>query len=119
MRNITPPVKTVSFEDALRNLAAKLTGKPAASLPRSQEATVQFMAETLPNMDELAEAITKEVMARITAATPAGEPQESNTQKPQVTAGDDKSGSAEEPEDDDATGSNKAAKNRKSKPNTD
>ena len=34
MRNITTPTKAVSFEDALRNLAAKLTGKPAASLPR-------------------------------------------------------------------------------------
>ena len=33
MRNITTPAKAVSFEDALRNLAAKLTGKPAASLP--------------------------------------------------------------------------------------
>ena len=32
MRNITTPAKAVSFEDALRNLAAKLTGKPAASL---------------------------------------------------------------------------------------
>ena len=26
MRNITTPTKAVSFEDALRNLAAKLTG---------------------------------------------------------------------------------------------
>ena len=40
MRNITTPTKAVSFEDALRNLAAKLTGKPAASLPRTQEAVV-------------------------------------------------------------------------------
>lgn len=40
MRNITTPAKAVSFEDALRNLAAKLTGKPAASLPRTQEAVV-------------------------------------------------------------------------------
>lgn len=70
MRNITTPAKAVSFEDALRNLAAKLTGKPAASLPRTQEAVVQYIADTLPSVDALAEAITKEVLARMAAVEP-------------------------------------------------
>lgn len=47
MRNTTGP-KTVSFEDALRNLASKVTGTPVADLPRSQEAIVQYMADHLP-----------------------------------------------------------------------
>ena len=53
MRNITTPTKAVSFEDALRNLAAKLTGKPAASLPRTQEAVVQFIADNISSVKEL------------------------------------------------------------------
>lgn len=44
MRNITAP-RTVSFEEALRNLASRLTGVPASTLPRTQEGVVQFMAE--------------------------------------------------------------------------
>lgn len=47
MRNITAP-RTVSFEEALRNLASRLTGVPASTLPRTQEGVVQFMAENLP-----------------------------------------------------------------------
>lgn len=82
MRNITTPTKAVSFEDALRNLAAKLTGTPAASLPRTQEGVVQYMAERIPSVDDLAEAVTKEVMARISAPAPAEEPQE--PQEPQA-----------------------------------
>lgn len=81
MRNITTPTKAVSFEDALRNLAAKLTGTPAASLPRTQEGVVQYMAERIPSVDDLAEAVTKEVMARTSAPAPAEEPQE--PQEPQ------------------------------------
>lgn len=95
MRNITTPTKAVSFEDALRNLAAKLTGKPAASLPRTQEAVVQYMADNFLSVDELAEAITKEVMARLapTAIEAAqepqdGEPEGSDTQEPQEAAED-------------------------------
>lgn len=68
MRNITTPTKAVSFEDALRNLAAKLTGTPVASLPRTQEGVVQYMAERIPSVDDLAEAVTKEVMARLSPA---------------------------------------------------
>lgn len=74
MRNITNPAKAVSFEDALRNLAAKLTGTPAASLPRTQEGVVQYMAERIPSVDDLAEAVTREVLARI--SPPAEEPAE-------------------------------------------
>lgn len=96
MRNITTPTKAVSFEDALRNLAAKLTGKPAASLPRTQEAVVQFIADNISSVkelteamaaelavrltQELAEAIVKEVMDRLSPA-PSEEPQE--PQEPQ------------------------------------
>lgn len=67
MRNITAP-RTVSFEEALRNLASRLTGVPASALPRTQEGVVQFMAENLPpaiDVDGLAEAVTAEVIARL------------------------------------------------------
>lgn len=66
MRNITTPTKAVSFEDALRNLAAKLTGKPAASLPRTQEAVVQFIADNISSVKELTEAMAAELAARLT-----------------------------------------------------
>ncbi len=63
-KNVVTP-KSVSFEDALRNLASRLTGQPVAKLPRTQEGVVQFMAENVPSLDELAEAITMEVFARL------------------------------------------------------
>lgn len=70
-KNIVAP-RTVSFEEALRNLASRLTGRPVADLPRTQEAIVQYMAENIPapsagsvNVDALGEAVTQEVMARI------------------------------------------------------
>ena len=63
-KNVIAP-KSVSFEDALRNLASRLTGQPVAKLPRTQEGIVQFMAENVPSLDELAEAITMEVFARL------------------------------------------------------
>ena len=63
-KNVVTP-KSVSFEDALRNLASRLTGHPAAELPRTQEGIVQFMAENVPSFDEMAEAITMEVFARL------------------------------------------------------
>lgn len=76
MKNVTKP-RTVSFEDALRNLATKLTGTPVNELPRTQEGVVQYMAENVPSMGEMAEAITKEVIARLAQAAPAdGEPDE-------------------------------------------
>lgn len=70
MKNITVPTRTVSFEDALRNLASRLTGKPASVLPRTQEGVMQYLADTLPSVDALAEAITKEVLARMAAVEP-------------------------------------------------
>ena len=73
MEKIVKPIKAISFEAALRNLASRLTGTPVAELPRTQEAIVQYMAENVPtpstggvNVDELVEAFTQEVMARIT-----------------------------------------------------
>ena len=63
-KNVVTP-KSVSFEDALRNLASRLTGQPAAKLPRTQEGVVPFMPECLPTADELAEAITQEALARL------------------------------------------------------
>lgn len=71
-KNIVKP-KSVSFEDALRNLASRLTGRPTAELPRTQEGIVQFMAENVPTMDELEEAIAQDVMARLEAAAEGGE----------------------------------------------
>ena len=56
--------EAVSFEEALRNLAAKLTGQPASALPKTQEAIVQYMAKNVPSLDEMVEAVT----ARIAAA---------------------------------------------------
>lgn len=63
-RNVVTP-KSVSFEDALRNLASRLTGQPASELPRTQEGVVQFMAENVPTPDELAEAVTRQVVDRL------------------------------------------------------
>jgi len=67
MKNVTKP-RTVSFEDALRNLATKLTGTPLHELPRTQEGVVQYMAEAIPSVEELAEDITQEVLARLAQA---------------------------------------------------
>ncbi|MCI8350168.1 MAG: hypothetical protein HFJ86_03260 [Oscillospiraceae bacterium] len=52
MRNIEKP-KTVSLETALQNLVSRLTGAPAAGLPRTQEGLVQYLAEHLPSLEEL------------------------------------------------------------------
>ena len=88
-KNVVNP-KRVSFEDALRNLASRLTGRPVAELPRSQEGVVQFMAENVPTFDEMAEAITQEVRARLEIAAPAPEdpdpplPAEGEPEKPNV-----------------------------------
>lgn len=113
MRNITTPTKAVSFEDALRNLAAKLTGKPAASLPRTQEAVVQFIADNISSVkeltdamavelatrltQELAEAIVKEVMARLSSAA-SEEPQEDQDAAPEEQASPEAETPAEEPQ---------------------
>lgn len=64
MNMVTKP-RVVSFEDALRNLAAKLTGEPVKKLPRTQEAVVQYMAENVPSVAEMAETITQEVLNRL------------------------------------------------------
>lgn len=64
-KNVVNP-KSVSFEDALRNLASRLTGRPTAELPRTQEGIVQFMAENVPTLAEMRETITQEVVARLT-----------------------------------------------------
>lgn len=94
MRNITTPTKAVSFEDALRNLAAKLTGTPVASLPRTQESVVQYMAERIPSVDDLAEAVTKEVMARLSPAAS----EEAQDAAPEEQASPEAETPAEEPQ---------------------
>ena len=80
-KNVVNP-KRVSFEDALRNLASRLTGCPVAELPRSQEGVVQFMAENVPSLDEMAEAVTQEVLARLEIATAAPAKEEPDQQSP-------------------------------------
>ena len=50
MEKIVKPIKAISFEAALRNLASRLTGTPVAELPRTQEAIVQYMAENVESM---------------------------------------------------------------------
>lgn len=121
MRNITAP-RTVSFEEALRNLASRLTGVPASALPRTQEGVVQFMAENLPpvNVDSLAEAVTQEVLARLgklpdeTADTDK-DTAETTEDAPNLTA--DGTNAAEVTEDtpDTKSGSQKATKRNKTK----
>ena len=100
MRNITTPTKAVSFEDALRNLAAKLIGTPVASLPRTQEGVVQYMAERIPSVGDLAEAVTKEVMARLSPAASEGpqEAQEAQDAAPEEQASPEAETPAEEPQ---------------------
>lgn len=98
MRNITTPTKAVSFEDALRNLAAKLTGTPAASLPRTQEGVVQYMAERIPSVDDLAEAVTREVMARISAPVPTEGAKESQDAAPEEQTHTEAETPTEEPQ---------------------
>ena len=121
-KNVVTP-KSVSFEDALRNLASRLTGQPAVKLPRTQEGVVQFMAENIPTADELAEAITQEILARLdvnklaeavtqevtarlaVAAPPAGEGETENPDKapqeahdaPDTSGGMSTPGEAEKP----------------------
>lgn len=85
MKNITVPTRTVSFEDALRNLASRLTGKPVSVLPRTQEGVVQYLADTLPSVDALAEAITKEVLARTAAVEPPTSADGSSGEEPAET----------------------------------
>ena len=109
MRNITTPTKAVSFEDALRNLAAKLTGKPAASLPRTQEAVVQFIADNISSVKELTDAMAVELATRLTQElaeavmarlSPAAseEPQEDQDAAPEEQASPEAETPAEEPQ---------------------
>ena len=85
MQNVIKP-RTVSFEDALRNLASRLTGTPAHALPRTQEGVVQYMAETVPSVEEMAEAVTQEVLARLGVKkaqdAPAGDEDGQQTPEP-------------------------------------
>lgn len=114
MRNITAP-RTVSFEEALRNLASRLTGVPVSSLPRTQEGVVQFMAENLPpvDVDGLAEAVTNEVLARLgkypaetTEDAPNLTADGTNTAEATVDTPDNQNGSKK------ATGAAKRTKNK-------
>lgn len=122
MRNITTPAKAVSFEDALRNLAAKLTGKPAASLPRTQEAVVQYIADNISSVKELTDALAKE-LAKELAIRLTQELAEAIVQEVMdrlAPAGTEaaQDGPADEPEGDDTTGTKEAPRGRKRKPNT-
>lgn len=47
MQGITTTPRSVSMEDALRNLARVLTGKPVAGMPATLEGVLQFMAENV------------------------------------------------------------------------
>lgn len=115
MRNITAP-RTVSFEEVLRNLASRLTGVPASTLPRTQEGIVQFMAENLPpaiDVDGLAEAVTAEVIARL-----GKDAAETTEDAPNLTADGTKAAEATKDTTDAQNGSQKvtgAAKRNKTK----
>ena len=82
MKNVTKPRVAVSFEDALRNLAAKLTGAPVHELPRTQEGIVQFMTDNIPSVDEIAEAITQEVISRLVQAASSEDETSEETEQP-------------------------------------
>ena len=139
-KNVITP-KSVSFEDALRNLASRLTGQPVAKLPRTQEGVVQFMAENIPTAAELAEAITQEALARLdvnklaeavtqevtarlaVAAPPAGEgetedpdkaPQEAHD-APDASGGTSTPGEAEKPNTEAPVADNKPKRGPKAK----
>jgi hypothetical protein len=122
MRNITTPAKAVSFEDALRNLAAKLTGKPAASLPRTQEAVVQYIADNISSVKELTDALAKELAIRLTQELAEAIVQEVMDRLAPAGTGAAQDGPEDEPEDepegDDTTGTKEAPRGRKRKPNT-
>ena len=122
MRNITTPAKAVSFEDALRNLAAKLTGKPAASLPRTQEAVVQYIADNISSVKELTDALAKELAKelaiRLTQELAEAIVQEVMDRLAPAGTGAAQDGPEDEPEGDDTTGTKEAPKGRKRKPNT-
>jgi hypothetical protein len=105
--NIIQKPKTVSFEDALKNLASRLTGVPAADLPRTQEGVVQYMAENIPSLSDMAESIANEVTARMVAAQiamesvngAASEGEADPDQTPDTTAESTGEGSQESSED--------------------
>lgn len=85
MRVVNPAA--VSIEDALRNLTGRLTGCPPGDLPRTQEGLVQFLAENLPSVEELAEAVTQEALARLKApADPDQSSEEPKAKKKAVKA---------------------------------
>lgn len=120
MRNITTPAKAVSFEDALRNLAAKLTGKPAASLPRTQEAVVQYIADNISSVKELTDALAKELAIRLTQELAEAIVQEVMERLAPAGTEAAQDSPADEPEgNDDTPGTKEAPKGRKRKPNTD
>ena len=139
-KNVETP-KSVSFEDARRNLASRWTGQPVAKLPRTQEGVVQFMAENIPTAAELAEAITQEALARLdvnklaeavtqevtarlaVAAPPAGEgetedpdkaPQEAHD-APDASGGTSTPGEAEKPNTEAPVADNKPKRGPKAK----
>lgn len=122
MRNITTPTKAVSFEDALRNLAAKLTGTPVASLPRTQEGAVQYMADNISSVKELTDALAKELAIRLTQELAEAIVQEVTDRLAPAGTGAAQDGPEDEPEDepegDDTTGTKEAPRGRKRKPNT-
>lgn len=106
MRNVTVP-RAVSFEDALRNLAAKLTGRPVGELPRTQEAIVQLMAESVPSVDEMTEIIARKVLESMANADSDGSGEPENS----ADSGD----SGDEPAADEETQNKTGGKSRKTK----
>lgn len=124
-KNVVTP-KSVSFEDALRNLASRLTGQPAAKLPRTQEGIVQFMAENIPSFDEMAETITMEVFARLVkteAENPGSVVQQEDPDKaaqeahdaPDTSGGTSTPGEAEKPNTEAPVADDKPKRGSKSK----
>lgn len=106
----------------MRNLAAKLTGKPAASLPRTQEAVVQYIADNISSVKELTDALAKELAIRLTQELAEAIVQEVMDRLAPAGTGAAQDGPEDEPEDepegDDTTGTKEAPRGRKRKPNT-
>jgi hypothetical protein len=88
MKNIvTTGSYHISLEMACKNLAAKLTGADLTVLPRTHEGVVQYLAEHLPSMEDLTEAVAQEVIARLADSpeflTSLFPPQEGGTDAPE------------------------------------
>ena len=119
MENTTTPAKAVFVGAALKNRAARLPGNPAASLPRTQEAVVQYIADNIASVKELTDALAKELAIRLTQELAEAIVQEVMERLAPAGTEAAQDSPADGPEGNDTPGTKEAPKGRKRKPNTD